>query len=79
MDYIFGELEAAIEVKATSQLRPEHLKGLEHLKTDHPEVGTRIIVCLEERARRLENGILVLPALEFLRRLWAGGIMRDGP
>ena len=43
-----------------------------------PQVGHRIIVCLEERPRLLGNGILVLPALEFLRRLWAGEIMMDG-
>ena len=53
------------------------MSGLEQLKVDHPEVGPRIIVCLEERARKLESGILVLPAMEFLRRLWAGEIL-DG-
>jgi len=58
---------------------PQHLHGLEQLKVDFPEVGPRIIVCLEERPRLLDNGILVLPALEFLRRLWAGAILGEAP
>lgn len=76
VDFILGDMEAAIEVKATERVRPQHLNGLEQLQVDHPEVGPRIMVCLEERPRRLENGILVLPALEFLRRLWAGDVLK---
>lgn len=72
VDFILGDMAAAIEVKATARVRPEHLNGLVQLKLDHPQVGPRILVCLEERPRRLENGILVLPALEFLERLWGG-------
>jgi uncharacterized protein len=75
VDFILGDLEAAVEVKATNRVRPQHLRGLEELQVDHPDMGPRILVCLEERARRLESGILVLPALEFLRRLWAGDIL----
>ena len=75
VDFILGDLEAAIEVKATERIRPQHMNGLEQFKVEHPGVGPRIIVCLEERPRLLENGILVLPVLEFLRRLWAGELL----
>jgi predicted AAA+ superfamily ATPase len=77
VDFILGDLETAVEVKATERVRPGHLRGLEQLKAEHPAVGPRILVCLEERPRRLDNGILVLPALEFLQRLWAGEILAD--
>ena len=75
VDFILGDLEAAIEVKATERVRPQHLSGLEQLKAEHPAIGPRILVCLEDRPRRLENGILILPALDFLQRLWAGEIL----
>ena len=47
VDFILGDMEAAIEVKATDRVRPQHLHGLEQLGADHPEVGPRILVCLE--------------------------------
>ena len=76
MDFILGDMEAAIEVKATERVRSQHLNGLEQIKIDHPSVGPRILVCLEERPRMLDSGILVLPVLEFLRRLWAGDFLQ---
>jgi predicted AAA+ superfamily ATPase len=75
VDFILGDMEAAIEVKATERIRPQHLNGLQQLKIDQPTVGPRIIVCLEDRPRRSEDGILVLPAMDFLSRLWAGEIL----
>jgi predicted AAA+ superfamily ATPase len=78
VDFILGDMEAAIEVKATERVRPQHLDGLEQIKVEHPGVGPRILVCLEDRPRLLDGGILVLPALEFLRRLWAGEVLRSG-
>lgn len=77
VDFILGDMEAAIEVKATERVRPQHLAGLEQISEEHPEVGARILVCLESKARKLENGILVLPVMEFLERLWGGGILAD--
>ena len=40
------------------------------LVTEHPNVGRRIIVCLEDRVRRTEDGIDILPAETFAARLW---------
>ena len=39
---------------------------------DHPGVGRRIVVCLEPRPRRTEDGIDILPAEVFVHRLWEG-------
>jgi len=76
VDFVLGDLEVALEVKATERVRPHHTAGLEAIQAEHPDVGTRILVCLEGLPRRLDNGILVLPALEFLARLWAGNILK---
>jgi hypothetical protein len=50
----------------------DYLKGLRHLAWDHPRVGRRVVVCLEPKARRTDDGIEILPAATFIRRLWAG-------
>jgi hypothetical protein len=52
----------------------DHLKGLRHLAQDH-RVRRRIVVCLEPRARRTEDGIEVLPARAFVERLSAGDLL----
>jgi predicted AAA+ superfamily ATPase len=72
VDFVVDAMKAAIEVKATTRPSSDHLKGLREVAKDHPRVGRRILVCLEERARRTEDGIDILPALEFARRLWDG-------
>jgi hypothetical protein len=49
----------------------DYLGGLRELARDHPRVGQRVILCLSP-GHRAEDGILVLPAREFCRRLSAG-------
>ncbi len=71
VDFVLGD-RVAVEIKGVTRVRPQHLNGLEQICVDHPGIETRILVCLEPRARRLESGILVLPVLDFLKRLWAG-------
>jgi hypothetical protein len=41
------------------------------LAQDHPRIKQRIAVCLERTGRRTEDGILLLPASEFVERLGA--------
>jgi predicted AAA+ superfamily ATPase len=69
VDFVVNDMEVVIEAKATAKATADHLKGLRELARDHPDVGHRILVCLEPRARRTEDGILILPAQEFCRRL----------
>ena len=72
VDFILGDMELAIEAKATARVTSDHLRWLRKLAEDHPEVCARWIVCLEDQARVTDDGILILPAAEFARRLWSG-------
>ena len=76
VDFVLGEMGLAVEAKASAVIGRHHLKGLRSLATEH-DVGRRVIVCLEPRARRTADGIEVLPAGAFARRLW-GGELTDG-
>jgi hypothetical protein len=68
-------MRIAIEVKSTRKVTSDHLKGLRYLREDHPEIGRRIVVCLEEQAWRTEDAIEVLPVGDFLSMLWDGKII----
>ena len=73
VDFVLGDMALAVEAKASAVIGRHHLKGLRSLATEH-DVGRRAIVCLEPRARRTEDGIEVMPAPTFVRRLWGGGL-----
>lgn len=75
VDFIVDDMRIAIEAKATAKITSDQLKGLRELARDHPRVGRRVIVCLEPRVRRTDDGILVLPAREFCTRLDAGDLV----
>lgn len=72
VDFIVNDMQVAIEAKATAKVTADHLKGLRALAQDHPGVKQRLIVCLEPKSRRTEDGILVLPAKEFCTALKNG-------
>ena len=72
VDFIIDDMRLAVEAKSSERIVPRHLRGLRSLVKDHREVGRRVIVCLEPIARRTEDGIDILPADEFVRRLWNG-------
>jgi len=74
VDFIAGAMQVAIEAKATANVTTDHMKGLRQLSVDHPEVGRRIVVSLEARPRKTQDGIEVLPAAGFARALWAGDL-----
>lgn len=71
VDFVLGDMDLAVEAKASRRVGRQHLKGLRSLVQDHPEVGRRVAVCLEPRARRTADGIEVLPPEAFVRRLWS--------
>lgn len=74
VDFVVGDMEAAIEVKATEQAGGRQLAGLQAIAEDHPRVKRRVLVCLERRRRVRQDGIEILPVREFLRLLWADEI-----
>ena len=72
VDFVLGDLRLAVEAKAAARITSAHLKGLRAVAQEYPETGARVVVCLEPRARRTDDGIDILPAGTFVRRLWRG-------
>lgn len=70
VDFVVGDMQVAVEAKASANIGARHLRGLRSVIRDHPSIGRRVIVCLEARARRTSDGIDILPAEEFARQLW---------
>lgn len=70
VDFILGEMDVAIEVKASSRVHEGDLKSFRIL-SEETCVKNRILVCQESHIRKMSDGILVLPWQEFLKRLWA--------
>jgi len=73
VDFILGDHEAAIEVKATHAAHDRHMKGLKAFSQEY-KVKQSILVTCDERPK-ITNGVLVLPWKDFLGRLWAGKII----
>ena len=63
-------MEVAIEVKGRDNINSSHLKGLKEVIKDHKKIKRRILVCLENKPRKTEDGIEILPYTEFLHLLW---------
>lgn len=68
VDFIVGPMAVAVEAKATARVTSDHLKGLRHLHADHPRTR-RLLVCLEPRRRRTDDGIEILPVTAFVEAL----------
>lgn len=73
VDFILGDHEAAIEVKAVEQVALRHIKGLLAFQEEY-KVKKLIVVSLDARAR-IMNGVHVLPWKVFLNKLWDGDII----
>lgn len=75
VDFVIDDMRVAIEAKATSHIHSDHLKGLRELRKDHPECSRLIIVSLESVRRQTDDGVLILPASEFVTALWSGALL----
>jgi predicted AAA+ superfamily ATPase len=74
IDFVLGDHEVAIEVKATEQANMRHLKGLKSF-ADEYNVKKLILVSNDPFPRQLDN-IVILPWKVFLDQLWAGKIIK---
>lgn len=74
VDFIVGEMDLALEVKARARITADDLRGLRRLVEDHPRVRRRAVVCLETRRRVTEDGIDIWPIRSFLDELAGGRI-----
>lgn len=74
IDFVLGDHEVAIEVKATEHANVRHLKGLKSFSTEY-NVKNLILVSNDPFPRQVED-IEILPWKIFLDRLWAGEIIK---
>jgi predicted AAA+ superfamily ATPase len=75
VDFVLGEMDAALEVKGSSRVHEGDLRGLRALRESH-RTGRACVVSLEREPRRLDDGIEVLPWRTFVERLWSGELVR---
>lgn len=75
VDFILGDREIAVEVKATALATDRHLKGLRAFKEEYPH-KRYILVTRDAAPRRTADGIDILPWRVFLERLWDNKIVR---
>ena len=68
VDAILGDGEVAIEFKSCKEVQTRHLSGLKAFKEEHPQA--RLIIVSLDQAPRLLNDVEVLPATDFLQKLW---------
>jgi predicted AAA+ superfamily ATPase len=73
VDFVAGELDLAIEVKAGSRVHDGDLRGMRAL-ADEYTVRRLVVVSFETQPRTAAGGIEVLPWRLFLERLWAGDL-----
>jgi predicted AAA+ superfamily ATPase len=73
IDFVLGDHEVAIEVKATEQANSRHLKGLKAFAEEY-EVKKLILISNDPLPRLVDN-IHIMPWKVFLERLWAGEII----
>jgi predicted AAA+ superfamily ATPase len=73
VDFILGDHQVAIEVKATNNVQSRHLKGLLSFSEEY-KVEQMIVVSNDPQIRVI-GAITVLPWKVFLEKLWAGKIV----
>jgi len=78
VDFILGNAEVGIEVKSTTSVKPQHLRGLRAFKEEYPQAQA-IVVSLDIRERLMSDGTRILPIAHFLDELWSGNIQARTP
>ncbi len=73
VDFVLGEGETAVEVKGASKVSSRDLRGLKSFMDEHTPKKA-LVVCNEKEKRR-QGGIIVLPWSVFISELWAGRII----
>lgn len=73
VDAVIGKAKVAIEIKSSKEVQSKHIKGLKIFKDEFPEA--RLIIVSLDINPRLMNGVEVLPAELFLKKLWNGEIV----
>jgi predicted AAA+ superfamily ATPase len=74
VDFILGDHEIALEVKATELANNNHLKVFRRFKEEY-SIRRSILVSLESKPRKTEDQIEILPWQIFLKQLRNGEII----
>lgn len=72
IDVVLGEAQVGIEIKSSSEIKDNHLRGLRSFGEDYPQA--RLMVVSLDKYRRRKDNIEIFPVMEFLSDLWAGKI-----
>lgn len=70
VDFVIGTAEAAIEAKGKMRVTARDTRNLLEFKKDFPEVRHLIVVSLEKKMRKTEEGVLIIPYRQFTELLW---------
>lgn len=68
VDAILGDGDVAIEFKSCKEVQTRHLSGLKAFREEHPHA--RLIIVSLDEVPRILNDVEVLPATDFLQKLW---------
>lgn len=74
VDFVIGNADIAIEVKATDNVQNKHLNGLKRFAEDY-EVGRLILVSNDKYYRKIGN-IEIMPIEHFLNELWSNNLVK---
>lgn len=72
VDVVIGNGLVAIEFKSSEEVQSKHTKGLKAFSEEY--ANARLIVVSMDINPRILNGVEILPAMDFLKLLWAGKI-----
>ncbi len=69
VDFVLGSADTAIEVKSSSMVRDQHLRGLRAFR-EEVSCPRCIVVSLDPKPRKTSDGIDIMPWEHFLESLW---------
>lgn len=72
VDIVLGDARVAIEIKATEEVQPRHLKGLRAFEDEYPN-SRRIVVSLDRFSRKIGD-VECLYVMDFFNMLWTKGL-----
>jgi len=73
VDFVLGDHEVAVEVKATTMAQPRHLSGLKSFAEEYT-VKHKILVTNDPYPRKIDD-MMVLPWNIFLEKLWGNELI----
>lgn len=74
VDFILQDAQVAIEVKASKNVANINFKSLLKFKDEYQPQQT-LVVANVNSPQKLDNGVEILPLIEFIRLLWSGQIV----